>query len=222
MANYDLNNSSGRGNNSWDSQNGIGKGNLTEPQIRQIIRDELMQNAKSGTPIIPVHRHDGNDVIKVNQKDILPSIGAMGKVLFIRNTTYTLNFTTANPKMILFNGFALNNIVPASSTIYGFITGNAVLPPTYYFQPVTTSTVQTGGIPYPINGQPAQCSSCIVVDSNTLANATPHVDQFNLIACSTGSGLVAQGTIINQTNTSVQIKIVLTAGWSISGNFTII
>ena len=177
---------------------------------------------QAGKPQVLVHSHDGVNSQRILESSIIPTTGAMGKILFIRNATYTLNFSSKNPSLILFNGFALNNTVPASAAVYAYITGNAVLSSCYYFQPDTTSSVKIGGTKCPIDGVFAQCSSCLLIDSTILGNATPHVDQFNIIAASTGSGLVAKGTIQNLTLTSVQLQVTLTAGWSILGNFTIL
>jgi hypothetical protein len=212
---------------------GFGQSTWTEQQLRNLIKDEMNNNYRSGNPQVPPHQHNGNDNLKISQSNITPVVSATGKVFFIRNDIYTFNFTSRNPTMVLFNGFVQNAVDPpsaSSATIYGYVVGNAILHSAWYFQPDTTSTVKTGGTIYPINGVLAQSSSCILISSvNALSgtapyNPVPHVDQFNLIAATgtSGSGTVALGQLQNLTATSVDLKVTLTAGWSILGNFTII
>ena len=210
MANYDLNNSSGRGNNSWDSQNGIGKGSLTEPQIRQIIRDELMQNAKSGTPIIPVHRHDGNDVIRVSQKDIITKPVFNGSIVMKQTAVYTIPVTT-NPSTVTFYGAITNPTTAGSVGFHSIVIGQANFGNNYQFQPGTGTSVTLNNIQENII---QGCSSLNYQIYNPI-NTNNSVSQGHIVYASfndAGGAELVYATVTGFNNSAIQISVVIPAG----------
>jgi hypothetical protein len=45
--------------------------NLTEQQIRQIVKDEMNKNYSSGNPLVPPHTHNGTDNLNINPVDLV-------------------------------------------------------------------------------------------------------------------------------------------------------
>ncbi len=45
--------------------------NLTEQQIRAIVKDEMMKNYMSGNPITPPHSHNGTDGLNIDPADLI-------------------------------------------------------------------------------------------------------------------------------------------------------
>jgi hypothetical protein len=205
--------------------------NLTEQQVRQIVKDEIQNNYRSGAPLVAPHRHNGNDNLKVNQTDIINGVGVMGKINFKSNSTYTLYFSAKNPSRLDLNGFVFDTGAADSSAL---IVGTAILGNAYYFQPfVPGVSAKEGGAEFPaFNGNPksdgilAQCSSNLYVqDGGT--TTFPHTDQFFIMNALTGpisspSNYLVTGQLQNLTPTSVDIVITnLKSGWNVSANFII-
>jgi hypothetical protein len=195
---------------------------MNEQQIRQIVRDEVEKNYRSGAPLVPPHTHDGVNNLKIKQSDIIHLTGIMGKVTFTSNSTYTLYFTAPNPSRLELNGFTYDTGAANSSVL---TTGIALLSQAYYFQPRDTRSAKQGGTQYPIDGVLAQCSSNLYVQDSgsALVETWPRVDQFYLLNAYTGAS-TSIGTIQAQNLTSTSIELVVTnlaSGFNIVANFII-
>lgn len=200
---------------------------LTEQQIRKIVQDEINKNYSSGKPKVPPHKHDSVDNLRIYESDIVASVGVLGLIKFKKNQTYTLYFNTLNPTRIDFNGFAFDTGATNSNAL---LVGTALLSFSYQFQPRSTSSVQQGGIKYPVNSivgglvKPVnQCSSNLYIDSTTLSNVFPHADD-NYIAnafSSAGNHIVTM-QLGNLTKNSIDVIVTnLKSGWNVSANFII-
>lgn len=194
---------------------------MNEQEIRKIVRNEMLINANSGTPIVARHTHDGVSSPQVEQKNVVNSVGIMGKINFTSNSTYTLYFSTQNPSRLDLNGFAFDTGASDSSVL---MIGMALLSSAYYFQPLTNRSAIQGGTQYPILGVLAQCSSNLYVqDGVNPSNTWPRTDQFYIFNAYTSAGVpIATGQAQNLTSTSIDIVVTnLLAGWNVSANFII-
>lgn len=155
--------------------------------------------------------------------------------------TLVLNFSSGESRAAVFTNSSLTvtwTTVPlaksASATAYydassvrALVVGSAQLTKTFYFQPVDTASVSTGGTPYPqdnvaqhLNAVPSQSSSSIYIDSTNVANTRARVSQFHIVDVFTNSGgSVAQATVFNVLPESVSVSVSLASGWSITGNW---
>jgi hypothetical protein len=195
-------------------------------QIQQLIQNETQKkNYFSGSPYIPPHTHDGVNNPQINEANIIPSVAAFGPVEFLENKTYTLNFTASNQTLILFNGIAFQT---GAGNDYAIIVGNAVISKAWAFQPQTTSSVITGGTPYPITnkngkGNIAQSSSNLYIAPGSGGTAFGHVDENYIVNTFSASGVhVVTAQFLNIQIGSVDFVVTnLASEWGLVGNFTI-
>lgn len=198
---------------------------MNEQDVRKIVKEEFWKNYNSGTPNTPPHKHDDVSGTRIEESDLIKSVGVMGKIDFAHNATYTLYFSTLNPSRLDLNAMAFDNGSLNSSAL---IVGVALLSKTYYFQPLSTRAAKQGGLPYPIGGVLAQCSSNLfVLDASNPSATYPHVDQFFIMNAfySTGPSTnahIVTGQLQNLTPNSIDIVITnLLSGWKVSANFII-
>ena len=114
---------------------------MDEQAVRKIVHEELLAQAyNSGSPIVPIHNHDGNNSPKVNEKNLLAGIRFNGTIDMTQNAVYTFPITGI-PKNIDFYGGALGG------GNHAMIVGNAKLGGTnLQWQPGTSTSVTTNGI----------------------------------------------------------------------------
>ncbi len=197
---------------------------MNEKDTRKIIKEEMNKDYKSGRPKVPPHQHNGVDNLKIDEKNIVLSTGAMGKVTMARNATYTFYFPAVGVSQMTFNGFATKT----GGTIYALVYGTAILKSAFYFQPLSSSSIKVGGTEYPITGngfhkEPAQSSTSLYIDQSGLASFNDTVNQFQFIDVFDSSlNSVATGVLNNLTAKSIDLQVTLATGWRIVGNFTII
>lgn len=132
---------------------------MNDEQIKQYINQQitLQMNQQgpggspsmyqSGTPQVDSHTHDGVNSLKVKQSNIIPSISAGGFITFAHIGNYVLNINcNPNPTLLLCYGTVYNS---ATAVAKAFTFGSAQLGKSYYFQPLTTSSIQVGGLVQP-------------------------------------------------------------------------
>ena len=136
---------------------------MDEQAVRKIVHEELLAQAyNSGSPIVPIHNHDGNNSPKVNEKNLLAGIRFNGTIDMKQNAIYTLPITGI-PKNIDFYGGALGG------GNHAMIVGNAKLGGTnLQWQPGTSTSVTTNGI----NEGIMQGCGTLVVGSGFLGTAS--------------------------------------------------
>lgn len=211
---------SGRGRltNAFDNSNGINGGQLTEQQVRAIIKDELLRNANSGVPVVPRHTHDGNNSPQIPTTSVIYPTPVNGTIDMAQQTTYTLNLTGKGPtpKVVTFYGGALN----PGAGVHAMIVGSAYIGANQQFQPpVPPSTISV--ITGPILETIIQGSASITVVNaagSFLKNSQGHI-----IYAEQPSGTpVAIGDITSVTNSAITVSITtLVSGWTISGLWTV-
>src|ERR1035437_3171111 len=129
---------------------------MNENDIRKIVRDELLANANSGTPIVPRHLHTGNDSPKINQGNLVINQSYVGSITMKQGTLvgtgvnpaivwayYTLPIPVG-AKEVKFYGVALN--ITDSPHRHSMITGSANLGIGYQYVPDGTNNIKTGGL----------------------------------------------------------------------------
>ena len=199
-------------------------GGMTETQVRKIVQDEMMNNYRSGTPIISPHQHNGNDNLQINQENIIPSTRASGSITFSSIKRYTLNTNSnPNPTLILCYGTAINSntssVTGLSPSARAHTFGTAQLGKSYYFQPGTSSSV----IPGPIEPF-IQSSSYIAVDENfSPFEFRALTDEENLVDIEYGGTIHARMTLVAFDKNTITLDVShLDSGWSIIVNLVII
>ncbi len=187
-------------------------------QIQRMIQQEMQKNTSQSRfqlANIPRHIHNGIDSLPINQSDITPSIRASGSITFATSTEYRLGITF-NPSSVWFYGAAVHRTA-GTIDMRAHVVGNAQLGPTYYFQPLTTTSVQIGGNLQNI----IQSSSAFLIDSTTSpVTVRVVVDEGNLVDVEY-PGIVARATIVNYSSEAVIIDVTLASGWSIIGNYLV-
>lgn len=185
-------------------------------QTVAIVRDELMKNYKSGTPIIPPHKHNGTDNLRINGRDIIwnkkfatgvtaDESGGGGQA------TYS---GIMNPSSIMFCGIA-RNPVTGTATIKASIVGNAQLG-------VVKGELTSDGQQLNLvdKGIIQMCTGTL----NTLSGTwTPSVFQTagQLATVNATDQSICSLRVISWTNTSVTFEATVSAGWLLQGNIII-
>lgn len=224
MNNENLNSGRGRILNpsaQFDMANGI-KGELNETQVRSIVQDEMMKNYRSGAPIVPPHRHNEVDNLRINQVDIIPAIRTSGSITFAHTGQYILGLNgNPNPTLILCYGTVVDN--PSSPTIRVHTMGSACLGPSLYQQPQSNSSTVTGG---PL--QPFIQSSSYISEQGTTQHALTDeghlVDvEYPISSPQLQANIHARLTLVSYNRTTITLNVDnLDAGWNIIVNLIII
>lgn len=205
--------------------------NLTEKQIRQMIRQEIRNNETQGSfrlRDIPKHVHDGIDSLKIHGKDIIPSVSVSGRITFSQETDYTINLNANfTPSSVIMYGIAYD--ATGGTGVRCMIDGSANLGPSFYLQPDTATSVKTGNIQYPfidpnINGGtfvPLQSSSYLWVDNgSTTFHGQP--GEGHIIDVQWSGTIYARATITEFTKNKVVVHVSdLASGWEIYTNVVI-
>lgn len=187
---------------------------LTDQDVRQIVRDEMQQNYRAGAPFIPPHTHNGNDGLRLNARDIVPNNKYLsGLIVTEPGGTGSITNGIFNPSKITFYGIART---PTSGT-------------------ATTKCV--------LNGE-AQLGNCfelippqIVPDANNVIQANtsstftkvagawvPTVNEGSTYMVEVYDGsfsLVGYIDIVSWTNTSINFNSYMAPGWTIIGNIIV-
>lgn len=199
--------------NALKSRDPIERGNkgLTEPQIRQIIRDEVKKSFFT-LPKIPPHRHDGVDNININENDVIGNRINTGTITFTSAKEYTIKVNFV-PKSIwcyatVFNGS--NKFMSIGNALFGGV----------YSSPSTASSVGISTVSPQIYGGIAQSCNYFGVDSG----GTSHVlaSQTNIINVFYGGTLYARMHVESVTNMGIVLNVsTLVSGWEIDASFVI-
>lgn len=218
---------------------------MTPEQIRQVVRDEIRRNDSSsrfGLNMVSHHTHSGgNDGQQINANDIIPSVSVSGNINFAQATTYTLNLNASfTPSRIQLYG----NVTGDSHQLF-FITGSANLGPSFFFQPLTNTSVRTGSVQYPTmdsNEQaviPLQSNAYYgTEDSGNRGNSSPattpgafhtasgeqHIVRVRYTVANGGGSATtfASMTVTSFSKTSIQLKVdTLATGWEINANIIV-
>lgn len=186
---------------------------------------------KFGVADVPLHKHNKLDSNQVAEADLIPKIKASGSIKFATNATrYTLQLT-GTPTFIMFYGNAVHR--SGGIDIRAMAVGSACLGPSYFFQPLNTTTVSPS----------AQVGNVIQSGQYLLAEAVPAsggnfstlATEGHLVQVVYSGSIVAQATIPNPwtkalwsaTSTNgygngfLYVDVDLAAGWEINGNFVV-
>jgi hypothetical protein len=161
------------------------------------------------------HREFG--VAQVSDYNVDTDIRASGSITMETNgQEYELG-TGFNPKEVIFYGIVIN----ASLQVRSFVTGNAQLGKSLYFQPLNDHAVTVGGPTQDI----IQSSAAFTVDRSDLTNIknTTTVSEGHIVSVGypTNSTIVARATISRYEQGKVFITATLASGYSIVGNFVL-
>ncbi len=186
--------------------------------MRQIAQEVYTQNSQRDVYSsfkTSSHEHNGVDSPRLNQSNIDPGLRASGSITFAQSTRYQLS-VTFNPTSIFFNGIVVNNN-GAGITIRAHCIGNAILGPSFYFQPSTSTSVALGG---PIQDI-VQSSSMFLIDSSTApVTVRALVDEGHLVDVEYG-GIKARATVADVTNGVIFVDVTVAAGYQIIGNYIV-
>ncbi len=186
---------------------------LTEQQIRKIVQEELVKNYKSGNPQIPPHNHDGNNNLKISQRNIIPLTKGNGTIDMATSGVYKLKLGNYGlvPSSITFYGGALST---AGSGMHAMVVGNAQLGNNQQFQPETTKSVILG----PVQTTIIQGCGSILIDDSNVNNTVIRNSEDHIVYVQNISGTVlATADVTSFNNSEIIITTDLTANWSISG-----
>lgn len=203
--------------------------NMDEKKIRQIVQQELQRSNSAGrfnVNNVPFHTHDGVNSPQIKEESVVPSTSIMGDVRFSRAEQY---------QILLDSSFT-----PSSITAYGVITGTydgtanrimffgtATNSPTFYLQPLSGNSVQTGNIQFPFNGKPAQSGSYFSANRGSLNYIYAGVTEDHILSVGfpdpeLESDIRARVTITGITRDRITVDVpYLDSGWSIITNFLI-
>lgn len=205
---------------------------MDEQKIRAIIQEEIRKNgSNSRFTQNPVQRHihNGLDSPQLTQNNIIPGVSVSGSISMQQEAVYTLNLNGLfTPTTVTVSGVVVDN--PNAPTIRAFFYGSAQLGPSFYFQPLTNTSVQTGTLQFPRgtpefpNGSvPVQHSVYTSTKSDALAGGVFHAlaDEGHIVDVEY-SGIHARATITNFSRTAVEVTVSdLDSGWAIIGNWVI-
>lgn len=193
--------------------------NLTEQQVRDIVKNEMEKNYRSGQPMIAPHAHTGNDNLRVNEKDLTHNIKFNAFATFSDGgDTLKIN-VVSNPSRVLFYGFA-RNPSSGSATKRIVINGRAELGKCFTAESFIDSTTNTVTNANLTSSNVIYASNAMSIDSSGPTYGV-HASNENLTVDNNSNANVLT-TIESWDNSSVTIKVVLAADWSLIGNFIII
>ena len=101
--------------------------NLTEQQIRQIVKDEMNKNYSSGNPLVPPHTHNGTDNLNINPVDLVGWTPLPISPIKYLNPAQNNNGTISQPAIQEF-GFASSQQLEGGSVLGSnqFITNTTI------------------------------------------------------------------------------------------------
>lgn len=193
---------------------------MDDKRIRQIVQDEIKRSSnrdRFGYSTIPFHTHNGKDAPKILEDNLQQNPVILGSIEFSSQADYILNLnSTFTPTEII----AYSNIVGSGGERF-VSTGSAYLTPSFYFQPLSNRSVQTGTLQYPFNNYPAQTSVYFGTDSGGTRRTV--VSEFAIVSVEYPLGTVhAQMKIKDFGRSSVTVEVtVLDAGWTINSSIVI-
>lgn len=190
---------------------------MNEQDIRRIIREEMDKNYRSGAPRVAPHNHDGNNNLRVNQKDLIQNTKFVALLRSNASEVFSLDFVT-NPTSLMFYGFAANNAGGGGATQRAIINGNVQIGNCIIIG------AQTEASSIKNNGQKAsfiQMSNSMFINETGPAFRVASNVQYFAYATD-GSSDLAIAAVTGVTNNSITIETSLASGWQISGAFLII
>ncbi len=200
---------------------------MNEQLVRQIARDEIKKNDKSGSPVIPPHKHNGNDNLRIRQSDIINNSKVLMSLDFLPSTdgdTFTFEFVQ-NPSQMFFYGYAVNNVsAPATQRV--IVNGNV------QFGNCTTVTGLNRN-QGSLSATTSSKSSFIQASNSFFANTTGPsfrvaTSQTSFVYVTNGSSVFVTAEVLSWTQTSITIKVDLDpqgasgGAWRLTGQFIII
>lgn len=200
---------------------------MTPQQIRQMIREEIRRADSANRFSLNMTNHHthsgGNDGAQIRADSLIPSGCVSGNITFSTATTYTLNLNSNfTPSFI----YAYGNVTHSTERYITF--GTASLTPSFFFQPLTNTSVQTGSVQYPTFDPnlgvvvPLQSSVYFGAES---AGGSMHTlsSEGHIVRIAYPTDTVhASATVTSFSKTAVQILVdTLESGWSMNINYVI-
>jgi len=165
------------------------------------------------------HKHTGNDSVRINADNIVPSVSVSGRIEFAQSTQYRINLNSSfTPKNILAYGNVFDNA--SSPTVRAITIGSANLTPSFYLQPDTDTSVVTGNVQYPfpteIDGNiynvPLQSSTYLATGTGA-PNFRALSSEGHIVSVEYGGTIHARATVIGYSRDAVIIDVpFLTSG----------
>lgn len=185
-----------------------------QKEIQDLVQKEIqnyMVQKQFTYSKIPAHQHTGVDSPRIKQSDVVAGISASGSVTFSQITRYTLGLCF-NPTFVSIEGIVVNSLT--SPTIRCLTQGKAVIGPSYYMQPGTSTSTVIGG---PQQNIIQSCSYLSVQGSTQHAlTSEGHIVSIEY------SGIHARATIVDFSSTELVIDVpYLDSGWAIVVNYLV-
>lgn len=197
---------------------------MNEQQIRQIVKEEINRNYRSGFPSVPPHQHNAIDNLQISEKDILSntrfSFGLAGSANSPVSADYITVDLIPNIKSISFYGFAFNVTDSQKATI----NGRAELGLSYRKDSIGQLGVRESFL---------QTFNTLLIDADAILTAVNVTEMYNSFRVQIGTVLAAvmvpgsstdylvKLEVDSFTNTSVTFKSTVQTGWVYSGNLLV-
>lgn len=209
---------------------------MNEQQIRQIVKEEMSNNYRSGTPQVSPHQHNGNDNLKINAKDIIPNAKNLFEVSATPGTAQENQLTINglfNPSLIYFNGlFLANDPISGNANKKAIISGTAHLGNVSYYKPVTATyginvlktidpTTGESTIPNIIQSNSSTGFNSAASDGTGPWSPYMLADPFNLGTVIINGFNLFRLQIISFSNTSITLQAPLTENCTVTGSIII-
>ena len=193
---------------------------IDETRIRQIMREEIagyMNQKQFENSKIPVHRHDGNDTVQINENDLIPTdnytaslvMGNAGSEVFTISKIPNFNLMT-------FYGVATNGAYGGGPyNEKALITGEARVGKLYEINTANGTDFYSNGVPDANNYY--QICTATYTNITDLTKQYVHASKLGFAQVWDGTSNVITASITNITNTSIEITVTVTASWYIQG-----
>jgi len=213
--------------------------------IQALVRKEIetmfpqlysQQATKYGVAKVPLHVHNGFDAPQIKASDVIASQAASGSItMSTTGQRYQIGLNVKPgspfaPSIIRFNGIAVHSSTSPAITpdIRALVVGDAFIGPSFYLQPLTTSSVTVGGPPQVC----VQSSSYICVNNSGAGPATQaSVSEGHIVSVTFNGNIVARATIPDLDDFgandnplkdgNILVDVTLATNWHIIGNFLI-
>ncbi len=203
--------------------------NLSEKEIRRIIRDEIRRSDSASrftVRDIPNHTHNGVDSLRIQENNLIQSVSVSGNITFSASDEYTIYLNSSfTPSSIIAYGNIIGSTAERDMSI-----GTANLVPSFYLQPDTDRTVVTGNVQYPFldpNLSPKTTvplqSSCYIGAEDAATGSNMHTlsSEGHIVNVFYNGGIQARATVTTFTREYIKFQTTIASGWEMNINYVI-